>query len=379
MTTNKQTLIIAAITSRPYVKFAIEAGYEVITIDCFADGDTKRLASESYKISQEKGQLNSTQLLKIITSIDLDSVIGFCYGAGFEKAPSVLNDIRRYVLILGNAVAVIRQTKAPAHFFKLCADLEVTHPKVIFKKPLITDGWLQKSIGGSGGDHIVSAADSKVIGPNVYYQQFLEGKSVSCLFLATEDEVKIVGFNEQWTNSVVGSPYLYGGAVSHADINLTAQKRFTEYVTKLTLALGLVGLNSCDAVCMGNDVAVLEINPRLSASADLYTFEPYRLMAMHVAACQKRLNVNSGNDHYLKTEIQTHKNSQAHQVIYAKCDTLVSATNAWPAWVSDEPAVEEYFVAGMPICTVLAEAATPAQAKQLVQARALVFENKYLI
>lgn len=370
---SKQTLVIAAIASRPYVKAAVDAGYEVIAIDCFADVDTRQLAKCVYVVHQHDGQLNSGELLEIMASLDLDGIVGFCYGAGFEKAPDVLNEIGRYVSVLGNAPDVIKQCKAPGCFFKLCSDLAVPYPEVADRKPLEAKGWLQKEIGNSGGSHITFVDNRNPVEEGVYYQKFQEGQSVSCLFLAGEQAVEVVGFNEQWLCVDKNVPFRYKGAASHADISVPAKANFTSYVEKLSQALSLVGLNSCDAICLDDDVVVLEINPRLSASMDLYTFKQGNLIAMHVAASKKSPSVDS-----VKTKHLVHQISKAHQVVYAKGDTLVSSTHDWPLWLSDVPEIGSCFKRGMPICTVLAEAETSALAKNRVQARALAFENEFL-
>ena len=95
-TVSKGKLIIAAITSRPYVKAAVDAGFEVVAIDAFADKDVQKLATHCYQIGLCDGQLDSKQLLSVLYDLDLkhDSkqglkqFVGFCYGAGFEKVPN---------------------------------------------------------------------------------------------------------------------------------------------------------------------------------------------------------------------------------------------------------------------------------------------------
>ena len=65
-TVSKGKLIIAAITSRPYVKAAVDAGFEVVAIDAFADKDVQKLATHCYQIGLCDGQLDSKQLLSCL-------------------------------------------------------------------------------------------------------------------------------------------------------------------------------------------------------------------------------------------------------------------------------------------------------------------------
>ena len=147
-TVSKGKLIIAAITSRPYVEAAVRAGFEVVAIDAFADTDVQKLATHCYQIGLCDGQLDSTQLLSVLDDLDLkhDSkqglkqFVGFCYGAGFEKASNNLLDINERVTVLGNSVDVIHACKTPTVFFGLCDQLQV---------PLLI-GTFGKSFGGCG-------------------------------------------------------------------------------------------------------------------------------------------------------------------------------------------------------------------------------------
>lgn len=358
-------IIIAAIASSAYVKAAVAAGFEVVAIDVFLDVDTQRLATHCYQITLNGNQLDANQLINVLDSMDLQSFAGFCYGAGFEQIPALLSQINERITVLGNTAKVVEQCKTVDYFFNMCDSLSVPHPPIKIKRPLHSHGWIQKEIGGSGGGHIQQFYDIEdAEKDNVYYQQFQTGRSISCLFLASDNAVQVIGFSEQWLAEQSVAPFSYGGAVSHAKISEQVKVRLTEYVGKLSQSLGLLGLNSCDAICDGDNVYVLEINPRLSATIDLYAHESHDLLAMHVAACQHDLDVN------LMQLNKKRETSHAHQVIYAKQDVSVKSDMNWPTWVCDIPRAGSYFMMGSPLCTVVAEAETPLLAKSLVHERA---------
>lgn len=370
---NNNKIIIAAIASRAYVKSAVVDGFEVVAIDAFADTDTQHMARHCYQIMMNESQLDTKQLITMLDSMDLQSVTGFCYGAGFEQTPAILTQINERITVLGNTAAVVEQCKAVDHFFNLCDSLNIPYPPVRTNRPLHSFGWIQKEIGGSGGGHIKRLFDIQdVEKENVYYQRVQSGKSISCLFLANDNAVQIIGFSEQWLAEQSAAPFSYGGAVSHADISELAAVRLTEYVSKLSQAIGLIGLNSCDAICDGDSVYVLEINPRLSATIDLYASKRCNLMAIHVAACQHDLDINL-------TQLKNNEESnRAHQVVYAKQDMTVKSNMSWPNWVCDIPKAEFRFKMGSPICTVMAEAETPLLAKRLVHERSVELYSNLL-
>lgn len=370
---SKGKIIIAAIASSAYVKAAVVAGFEVVAIDAFVDIDTQRLAKHCYQIALNGNQLDANQLINILDNIDLQSFVGFCYGAGFEQTPAVLSQINERIPVFGNTAKVVEQCKSVDYFFNLCDSFNVPYPPVKTERPLHSHGWIQKEIGGSGGGHIQQFFDTEdAQKDNVYYQQFQAGKSISCLFMVSDTAVQVIGFSEQWLAEQSVAPFSYGGAVSHANISEQAKMRLKECVVKLSKAIGLIGLNSCDVICDGDTVYVLEINPRLSATIDLYASKQCNLMAMHVAACQHDVDTN------LMQLNKQYKTSHAHQVIYAKHEMSVENDAHWPPWVCDIPTAGSRFMAGSPICTVLAEAETPLLAKSLVHERAEKLYKSFL-
>jgi len=380
---NKPKIIIAAIASRPYVQAAVAAGFDVVAIDAFADVDLQKLATVCYQLTWDDGELNSQQLFDVLDSLDLQQFTGFCYGAGFEKTPNILRQIDEQIKVLGNTAEVVEKCKAPSAFFGLCDTLNLPHPAVQYALPADATNWLQKDIGGSGGGHIKKLLNEPakqesvqkeaiqkeaVQTDHVYYQKMQAGRTISCLFVANKQDVQILGFNEQWLDGGMldSETFRYGGAVSHAQISEQAKTRLTAYITQLSQAIGLVGINSCDAICDGDDVMLLEVNPRLSATMDLYQHLP--LMALHIAS-QHSSEVHV--DH-------VNKDSTAHQVLYAECALTVKDGVIWPDWVYDIPQSNSRFSVGMPICTVMAEAETALYAKQLVNERAATIRRQLL-
>jgi predicted ATP-grasp superfamily ATP-dependent carboligase len=156
-------------------------------------------------------------------------------------------------------------------------------------------------------------------------------------------------------------PYRYGGATSSVNIGEATQSRLMSFLTNAVETLGLVGLNSCDFILHHDEIYMLEINPRLSASIDLYKPVEGNLFAAHASACKGE---------YV-THFEMDGGAKAHQIIYAEDDLMVDFNQQWPEWVCDIPQPNQLIYAGMPICTVIAEAEKPERAKQLVKERAV--------
>lgn len=105
---------------------------------------------------------------------------------------------------------------------------------------------------------------------------------MSVLFMSFVDRVEVIGFNRQWcAASGPAGHFLFGGIASHAELPAAVRSQLTDAVNKLSAAYQLRGLNTLDFMVAATGGYVLEINPRISASAQLYGRE---LLLRHLAA-----------------------------------------------------------------------------------------------
>jgi uncharacterized protein len=363
--TPPKKIIVAAVSARPFVKAAAQAGYEVIAMDVFSDADTQAAAKQAFRITYANGGFVADELERVLSQLQLKDVIGFVYGSGFEAQPDLLDRIEARLPLLGNRPAVVRDLKRPAQFFSLLDALGIQHPAITFQALSSADGWLSKHAGGSGGTHVVNAPVGVAPPMGYYYQQEVKGDPVSVLFLADGENVYPIGFNEQWVAYSPAQPYRYGGIVGHGRLPDSVKSKLLDAAKKLTQAVSLRGLNSLDAVMYQDDIWVLEINPRLSSTFDLYQSSAFNLFDLHVRAC---------NDEVLG-KITVPTLAKARQVIYAPSELNVPKHCDWPGWVADIPVASSHITKNNPVCTVLAEAENAAQARALVNQRKVLIEE----
>jgi predicted ATP-grasp superfamily ATP-dependent carboligase len=362
---NKPIIVIAAISSRPYVKAAVEAGYDVVAIDAFLDQDTQVMAKQTFYVPCVNYQFDASSILRAILAIieahGRDALTGFSYGAGFEGQPALIAEIQKHLPLLGNQPSTVKQCKDPISFNQFCQKHGFTTPAITMKTPASPKGWLVKTRGASGGGHIKFAeCHADTLNADQYYQQFHAGLPVSCLSLVGESGASVVGVNEQWVASGTDAPFQYGGAVSQFKLSDDMLAEFKHFIALSAAHFGLKGLNSVDALLDDGRLVFLEINPRLSATMDLYSTQESSLLASHVAAFQSKV----------ATLPKVLSEPKAHHIVYATALTHSQADQAWPEWVCDIPSAAQTFKLGMPICTVVSHANTAQAAKQLAQTRA---------
>jgi len=350
-------LAVIAVCARPFVTAAARLGYRVAVFDMFNDEDTRRYSSCSEQVVFSDGGFDAEDLWRKLSALDPDALIGVTYGSGLETQPELLGKISRNFPLLGNPPEVVAYVKDPRRFFPLLGKLGITHPEVRPDMPANCNGWLAKGMGGSGGTHIRRLA---VVQPTegCYYQREVEGVPVSVLFLADGRNATMIGFNEQWVSPATGLPFRYGGAVGNASLLEDVKECMANAASLVTATAGLRGLNSMDFMLSGKELLALEINPRLSATFDLYNIAD--LFERHLQACRGELAVLP----FISPE------SKAHLIFYAPGDITITEHMAWPEWTADLPRPGVVCKAGAPLCTILAEAADAEAAKALVFARA---------
>jgi predicted ATP-grasp superfamily ATP-dependent carboligase len=368
-------ILIIALSARPFVAAAVQAGFKVSAIDGFADSQTQAIANMTSVAPFDNDGFQAEALLAIIDTLDTNRYIGFIYGSGFEAQPTLLAEIAKRMPLLGNLPATLANVKSPRIFFSACARLGVAHPQTWTQAnaSLPLDG-LVKAVGASGGGHVQPYSNAKVsLDKQCYAQQKLHGLPVSVLFLAHGQQAALVGFNELMLAPTEALPYRYGGAVSQIDLTASEQDQLLKAAQQLTAEFSLLGLNSLDAVLQDGVAYVLEINPRLSASVGLYETVDgeMSLLAMHVAACKQ------AQTYTLPSSVAVKSGSVAQAVIYSELPLSIPANFIWPDWVQDCPSPQSSIQmhAGEPICTVLASADKADAAKQLLAIRVKMLNN----
>ena len=372
---------------------AVAAGFEVIAIDAFADEDTKQFAQQVIVVKQINGNFDTADFLNKIQSIALDGGLGLVYGSGFEGNVELLTELAKQLQIIGNLPQTIAQIKSPADFFKVLDDLNITHPEVCFGQLGNASGWLLKRAGGAGGMLIQKAVADTSLAKGEYFQREIIANvnnnklsvnslsavtPVSLLFLANGKVAQLIGFNQQLLAATEGHPYRYGGVVSHYPLAKSTQQVLLDAADKLTKHYALRGLNSLDVMveegALGEQVWVLEINPRLSASVGLYQFENANLIDLHIEACTSLEGL--GGSVFLPKAFEE---SRAHGIFYAPFDFCIKQDITWPTWVVDTPQPNTYVKKDEPVCTVIANGISCELAYQQLLTRLELLHTECLL
>ena len=357
------SLLIAAVSGRQLAQAARRAGLTPLVADFFADTDTQAAAHACLKLDGDirsgMRRQNLLPALRDLAALAPSPILGVVYGAGFEDRTELLRLIAKHWRLLGNDAATVKRLKAPESFFAALDRLGIPHPATSSERPRKGAGWLAKRKGGAGGSHVVPSRLKRDAG-NVYYQERIDGRAVSALFVANGSEARVLGFSEQWTAPTPRSPFRYGGAVRPASLPQEAARRMTSAVMAVARCFKIVGLASADFLVDGKEALLLEINPRPGATLDIFDRATKPLLRLHLRAIR---------DGGLPRTAAKFDDAMASAIVYAPWRLSVPPGTAWPDWSADRPKSAERIDKNRPICTVWARGSTRAQAKRLVEER----------
>ncbi|MGH6831728.1 MAG: ATP-grasp domain-containing protein, partial [Methyloceanibacter sp.] len=267
------SLLLAAISARSLAQSARRAGFAPLVADFFADTDTQSAAHACRKLAGglDRG-MRAQPLLRALEALAERApspLLGFVYGAGFEDRPELLTSIAKRWPVLGNDAETVKRIKAPEMFFAELDRLGIAHPLTASERPAKGARWLAKKRGGAGGSHIVPSRLVKGA-RDIYFQERVEGRAVSTLFVGNGNGARVLGFSEQWTAPAPRRLWRYGGAVRPPTLSPAIARRMTSAVMRVARSFKIKGLASADFMVRDGEALLLEINPRPGATLDIF-------------------------------------------------------------------------------------------------------------
>lgn len=334
-----KTILVVAHSGRMAAQIAHQAGVKVLVIDCFADCDTQAVAAAFIQIPSLALAALQPAVEYFIARFAVTDVL---YGSGFESYPESFDYLHNRLRLLGNPPETFKKLADKPAFFGLLDNLGIPYPLTQFLPPATPEGWLVKPLQGQGGVGISCYRAGHQQQAGEYYQQWQKGTAHSVLFLADGQDFCVVGFNRQWTVALdADQAFVFAGVCTVADMPPEQQMQVVGWLARLVPALSLQGLNSVDFMRDGGQIYLLEINPRLSASLQLYRGDwlAHQINALHGV---------------LPTVIVQRTDYAAYQIIYADEDVQVPDPFCWPEQCCDVPCAGALIRKGHPICSIIA-------------------------
>ena len=364
----ESTFLVVATSGRAIAQGLRALGYTVVVVDGFIDQDTVSAASACKKVKRTSFGLDAYEVERVIQELRTEwTFSGLLYDAAIEVCPRVLEFVSD-LNIVGNSSGSLQRCKDPHQFFPALDKYAINYPEICFNsKPKDTKNWLCKQHHSTGGFGVTSVAiDACDEGQN-YLQKNIDGVSFSLTFLANGFDIHVLGANTQWSERLSDAiPYAYAGAINQVKLDDEAIKIAEQHAKTITNEFELVGLNSIDCIYCDNNVYVLEVNPRIPASYELYETKYGDVMRGHITACSKRRLPAEKRQSLLR----------AHALVYAPHDILIPEDFSWPLWTADRPQNGEKIKQYEPICNVFSGGKNYSQVCEMITTRKKTVLNK---
>ncbi len=356
-------ILVIASSARLLAQCARASGFKPLVIDLFADQDTQSYAEDFKKIkSLEKRYLQSA-VDYFIKRYQVDQVV---YGSGFENYPDSLCYLSGCLSLLGNVPDVFIALHEKQGFFAVLNRLNIPYPCVSFNQQGELEDWLIKPMRGQGGVGIKHYKGEEV-GSDSYCQKYQIGKQYSVLFLADGLQVQVIGFNSQWTVRLDECcEFMFSGIINVCDLESERKTQVVEWLKKLIPLFQLKGLNSLDFVDDGVCSWLLEINPRPSASMQLYEAD---LFKRHIRASLGEIT----------HDLPHIKGCTGYQVVYATHDIMIPVDFLWPEGCVDLPESGVICRTGQPICSIMCHKMQAYLVMSALQTQQLNLQKRFLV
>ncbi|RLS33328.1 MAG: ATP-grasp domain-containing protein [Planctomycetota bacterium] len=382
-TTTTTELLVVGASVRAWAGSAHRAGLNVHAVDLFADRD---LSAVAQAIPVDGADYPAG----LVAAAARLPAAPWCYTGALENHPDLLAVMASQRRLAGNPAAAVRRVRDPHLLAGALADAGISFPEThTTPQGVLTDGsHLHKPLASAAGRAIViwTAArarrwQTRQDNRRSVWQRRVAGRAVSAAFVIGADGAGLVGTSKQ----LIGRrrwharPYAYCGSI---DVPLKSlpegiHRQWMQIGRVLAADFALCGAVGVDAIATADGrLVVVEVNPRPTASMELFERSTGRLLAAeHLAACgiacgRPPATGSHSGDLWVKGVLRVGPALQITAEITERLDELVArwSSGSWPG-LADLPRTGSTVPAGGALLTVFATAGSPAAALKLLGER----------
>lgn len=366
-------MLIAGVSTRAAASSAVRAGFAVTSIEAFADLDRH----PSVRSLPPSLPFDAMTIARASRDVDCDAV---AYLSTFENHPRAVSVLSAGRALWGNSPATLRRVRDPVVLAGALAGRGFSVPRLFVSSG--TGGnaefvdapqddtsrqWLVKPLRSGGGHGVRLWRHGTDIPTGCYLQELIEGTSGSVVFIAARNHAVPLGVLRQLIgeDAFGARGYRYCGNIlvpaDDPQFDTALVQRACALAGAVAEAFGVVGVNGIDFVARRGIPFPVEVNPRWCASLELIELA-YGLpvFGLHAAAC----DANALPDFDLVRTQRAAQSALGKAVVFARHDVTAIDTRGWleerdsagRAIVRDIPRSGARIGAGLPVCTVFAEA-----------------------
>lgn len=282
-------LILVGASVRAAAQSARRAGVPVIGIDLFADRDTRQACDRCYRIDSVD---ELAPLLARVPPARLMQV------GGLSGELPILQEAATRHRLLGTDPALAATLADPEVLAEIAEQAGLGFPQTVKMRPLAANGqqdgggasivdrgpessgrWLLKAAsrcGGLGVRWAVASREARDASAGIseagrcHWQRWVPGRVYGASYLATADELVLLGWCRGSFTRRCGLPFLYAGSLGPLRVDPQQLEQTLAGLGQSVRRLGARGLFGADVLIDPEGRAwLLEINPRWTASCEL--------------------------------------------------------------------------------------------------------------
>lgn len=357
-------MLIVGCSTRAAAWSAMRAGYRPVCADQFGDLDLQAVADVIPVSSYPHSLPDDVQPVRTDR---------WMYTGAMENHPEVLRELAaqsQWGGLFGIPVESLSKLRDP-WFVQQIASLAGL-PSIPCRDTPPTDDeptrWLLKPRRSGGGIGICHAVSELI--PNqtadVYWQSFVTGPVGSAVFQIIQQRVELVGITRLQCGLVetgCTEPFGYGGNIGPWELCEHDERRLIAAALKLSQVVPMDGLFGIDFVLTPAGPCLLEINPRYTASMELFEFL-WRVPLLSM-------------DHMPNSTNSGHKAQCGKRILYARSrvvapdlSRLIPRLSPWSMpFAADLPRCGQVIEPGEPLCTVYATGSSIVDIERKLQRR----------
>lgn len=358
---SSSNLLIVGASARAAAFSALRAGLHPWCVDLFADVDLQQRCAVT--------RLTERYPEGFGRFIESDVPGPWMYTGGLENRPGLVEEWAKYRPLWGNDELCLVVSRDPKYLTVSTRGLDSCAPALRRpgQTPPASGRWLLKPRRGAGGIGIrfLTPVEDSWDKNDFYCQEYIEGQSLSLLYLGGERTAQLLGITRQLVGEtwLHAAPFHYCGSIGPLDPRSIQRPSLGELGHQIASESFLYGLFGIDGVLRERAFWPVEINPRYTASVEvleLATGSPMLGWHGHVFA-QGRLPP-------LPMPAKSAYRTIGKAILFARDDLHFPADGPWMAELrspkpvhelpnfADIPAAGARIEAGQPILTFFAAA-----------------------
>jgi predicted ATP-grasp superfamily ATP-dependent carboligase len=394
-----RALVIVGASVRALAESAHRAGWDVHAADLYRDLDLAAVAREAVRVAAARDDGDGYPRGLAAAAASFPARAPWCYTGGLENHPDLLASIAAARPLAGNPADVVVSVRDPGVLADAVTSAGLAFPATM-RSPdgLPTDGsFLIKPLASAGGRGIRIWDTTTAAGwlspggarssAGHCWQRIVAGTPVSAAYVMSPGASRLLGISRQ----LIGAAWCHaprfawcgGVTLDRSDLR-DAFERLGVALAERFRPVGAIGIDA--VVDDRGTVSVLEVNPRPTASMELFErSDGTSIAASHLAACGQPAavppTVRTGRRgtawHWAKAVLFASRDVAVTPALVARLrDTAAGWTAADGGWaaLADIPAPDQTITAGSPACTIFARANRPEDALHALRDRVAAAE-----